>query len=312
MKRFHGRIARVCALAYSPGGDTLASGGDGGLIRLWDARLGEALDRFRMGDTRVNSLDFRPDGSMIAAAYGYGGSHLWSLTEGRHIRQLHEWIRHSFSLDFRPDGAALVTSGGEYLTAVVWAIPSLEPIARFSDVNINCVAYHPGGALVAVGSSNPRISIWDPARFPASAPIFDVRAAGGYGLPHGTRPDEVQLWTIPHPTGCRCLRFSPDGRTLAASSGWSVIAYDVQEGRQVSAMKGHRQIVKSLHYSPDGRLLASASQDGTVRIWDAETGESRACYDWEIGKVDSVAFAPDGMTIAAGGEGGIVVWDVDR
>jgi WD40 repeat protein len=142
--------------------------------------------------------------------------------------------------------------------------------------------------------------------------MFDMRFMSMVGPPDCVGPDELHRWTIPHPTGCRCLRFSPDGRTLAASSGWSVIAYDVQEGRKVSTMRGHRQIVKSLDYSPDGRSLASASQDGTVRIWDAETGENRACYDWEIGKLDCVAFAPDGMTIAAGGEGGIVVWDVDR
>jgi WD40 repeat protein len=64
-------------------------------------------------------------------------------------------------------------------------------------------------------------------------------------------------------------------------------------------------------YAPGGACLASASLDGTVRLWDAASGSMIACYNWEIGSLGSLAFAPDGMTVAAGGDRGIVVWDVE-
>src|SRR5205085_2631577 len=63
------------------------------------------------------------------------------------------------------------------------------------------------------------------------------------------------------------LKFSPDGKRLAA--GWKV--WDVATGKQLLELKGHSADISGLAYSPDGKRLASASEDQTVKIWDAET-----------------------------------------
>lgn len=65
-------------------------------------------------------------------------------------------------------------------------------------------------------------------------------------------------------------------------------------------------------FSPDGGLLASAHNDGRVRLHETTTWREIAAYDWGVGPVTNVAFAPDGMKAAASGKRGlIVVWDVD-
>jgi WD40 repeat protein len=54
------------------------------------------------------------------------------------------------------------------------------------------------------------------------------------------------------------------------------------------------------------------SWDQTVRLWDAARGSLRGAFDWQIGRVHALAFAPDGMTAAAAGDDHtILIWDVD-
>jgi WD40 repeat protein len=58
--------------------------------------------------------------------------------------------------------------------------------------------------------------------------------------------------------------------------------------------------------------LLTAAHDGTVRTWDLRTGDAVAEFDWKIGPVTALAFAPDGLTCAAAGtNGNVALWDTD-
>jgi hypothetical protein len=75
-------------------------------------------------------------------------------------------------------------------------------------------------------------------------------------------------------------------------------------------LKGHTRGVTSLAFSPDGQRLASAGPEGTLKVWDAATGQETLTLKGHTGDVASVAFSPDGARIAsAGPEGTLKVWD---
>jgi WD40 repeat protein/tRNA A-37 threonylcarbamoyl transferase component Bud32 len=81
------------------------------------------------------------------------------------------------------------------------------------------------------------------------------------------------------------------------------------------SLKGHTGPVRGVAYSPDGTRLASASNDGTVKVWDAATGQLALSLTGHTAVVLSVAYSPDGKRLAsAGGEldkpGEVKVWDL--
>jgi WD40 repeat protein len=79
-------------------------------------------------------------------------------------------------------------------------------------------------------------------------------------------------------------------------------------------LKGHSGIVTSVAFSLDGRFLATASFDGTAKLWDATTGKDLRTFGkaaTQLSALLTVAFSPDGRRLAAAGANGLArIWDV--
>src|SRR5262249_28824661 len=94
-----------------------------------------------------------------------------------------------------------------------------------------------------------------------------------------------------------------------ACLGSSLLA---QEPKVRHTLEGHVEVVSSVAFSPDGKTLASASQDGTIKLWDVQAGKERTTLKERKEVISSVAFSPDGKTLASSGsdDGTIKLWDV--
>lgn len=107
---------------------------------------------------------------------------------------------------------------------------------------------------------------------------------------------------------------SPDGRWLAARAGNQAVVFhgDNFAALPVVLENDTPKQFTGLAFHPSGGYMAATSNDATVKIYDTATWKVAKVFTWEVGRMRSIAFSPDGMLAAAGSDSGrIVVWDFD-
>ena len=192
------------------------------------------------------------------------------------------------------------------------------------------VAFNPSGRLLASGSSDNTIHLWDvtsgrPVRLLTGhkAQVFSVAfSPNGAMLASASADHTVKLWDVAggralltfagHSDKVYSVAYSPDGNTLAsASKDKTIKLWKVADGSELRTLAGHTGPVTTVAFSPDGQMLASGSEDGTIRLWDVASGREIRSMLAHSGMIHAVAFSPDGRTLASGGRDKTVgLWNV--
>lgn len=282
--RFEHTGITISALAFSPDGKSLASGGHDNVVCVFDLATRKKRHEFFGNGGIISTVAFSPDGKTLAVGSRGTEIRLWDVPTGRELGEIKGHQTSVEAIAFSADGKCLVTTGATPNgTIYFWDVSSGKEVRRVSghEVGTDALVFSSSGSILAstgVDRAKPSLTgrgtvrIWNSADGKLLREWTDIR--GG--------PNVIAL--------------SSDGKTLVqGGENAPVRILDVTTGKQLRTID-RLSMVHSLALSPDGKLLVTVSgyQKYVLQIWEVATGtELRRVTpldsDWS-----RVAFSCDG------------------
>jgi WD40 repeat protein len=309
-----GHEGTVECLAFSPHKSLLASGearyGGGGdnYVRVW-----------KHNDKMKLVAEFKSKHWVQDVCFSFDeGTVIWGdyegNIEGRGLQTNNEWLlndaaatetrQDSLALTSKPAGVLAMLPDGEHLlcgaggaydlaSINLWNLKQRSVERKFSGhiFNVTDISILPGGRKFA-SAGDATVRIWD----------LDVLL------------DSVEL--RPSEPEVSHIIFSPDQPVVFTSfvKSETIWARSLEDGSVIARFDGHAGGVFSISLSPDGKLLACGAGDGTIRVWNTQTGKEHLSYHHHSNPVTALAFSPNGKLLASGARGAqVCIFDlVDR
>lgn len=335
------------SVALSADGQYIVSGSSDSTVKVWDASNGKETRAFRENTDGVRSVALSADGQRIVVGGWDGTVKVWDVLRAQETLRLKGHTAAVTSVAANADGLRIV-SGSSDGTVKIWdASSSQETLTLTGHTDsVVSVALSADGRRIVSGSADQTVKVWDaPSGQVArtleghTARVTSVAlSADGKHIVSGSWDRTVKVWDASngqeahtlegHTARVTSVAMSADGQQIVSGS-WdgTVKIWDTSSGKETLTLKGHtdgvemtearrshvfgnRAGILCIALSADGQRVVSGSQDGTVRVWDASSGDELITLLGHTARVNSVALSADGNRIISGSlDGTVQVWN---
>lgn len=231
----------------------------------------------------VNSVAFSCDDKLIVTGSHDHSAKVWDAETGQQLLALQGHLDSVTCVAVSPDGQRIVT-GSEDKTAKVWDSQTGRELLTLTELHerVKTVAFSPDGKRIAIAGG---VSYQ-----PTNVTVCDAHTGRQVLVIKG------------HTDRVLSLAFSPDGKRIVTGCAKRAQVWDTENGQEVLSVEhgGTLGVVWSVAWSPDGQHIATGTEDGKVKVWNAETGRELHILKGHAGWVASLAFSPDGKRLATG------------
>ena len=296
MKIQLGHSAPVTAVAYSPDGRFIISGGRDSTCILWDANTGMEIRTFLGHSSWINSVAFTPGGMEFLSGANNGSMILWNIKTGEIIKKYDDIKSSVDSISLSQDGKHILSGYGDG-SIRLWDLEKGEILRTIKTTRgFTIVALSPDGKHALSSSMNRSIILWN------------IKTG-----------EKIRTFNVD--SNIDAIAFHPEGKTFV-SGLWdgTVLIRDITTGKALHTLKEHSSRITAVDYSADGNYMLSGSADGTLRLWNGLSGELiRTMFGHKVihnnGNnqfgITSAAFSPDGNNAVTGGwDTTARIWDL--
>ncbi len=350
-----GHRGGVACAAISPDQSRVWSGGEDGAIIAWAFPTGRRETGWAAHPGGVTALAVAPDGSCCVSGGADKKVCVWD-TQGRLVRTLEGHQALVSSLSFAPEGDRLASASWDR-TIRLWRWPSGEAslVIQTDFDRMRRIVFSPDGREILAGSGKGGFGVWrlndlaqplkNAAYYSGVSATFMAHASQ---ILYGTEAGLLNVMDLVNDavnnqtqlgSAITGVAFDPLPRSAIAGlvdGSVAVVDFTVSSPTPRLRFSGHASAVTALAAFPGGRLIASASQDGTVRVWDdlpreypldftnhefptrdqrnippEEFGRLPAGYSLNAYTLSTAVFSPDSRLILSAGESGTIrLWDL--